>query len=62
MHWFVVALIVLAALAFSTLLAPDTARMRDRKGVVNDCQRDLLRPYAGFGWRVGGVRSRMKRW
>ena len=58
----VVAVVVLTALAVSTLLAPDTARMRDRKGGVNDCQRDLLRPYGSLGWRVRAVRSRMKRW
>jgi len=52
MTWIWIALVVIAALAFSALVAPGEARERARRGVVNDCQRDLLRPYTGSGWRM----------
>jgi len=61
MAWIWMALAVIAALVLSAVLAPGDARERARKGVVNDCQRDLLRPYARTGWKMRASRRRTMR-
>ncbi len=58
MEWIWVALAVIAALALSAALAPGEVRERACKGVVNDCQRDPLRPYARTGWKMRTSRRR----
>ena len=58
MAWIWIVLSVIAALALSATLAPGDVRERARKGVVNDCQRDPLRPYARTGWKMRAGRRR----